>query len=1585
MSSKSPLLAVLKGLPVSLVICTAILFFIFPSARAQSYLTQVGDTTFRTTMPVELGYFDASTGNLHIEIPLGTWPQRGSHSFTAALVYDSRIWYINNHAWTPSNIPNSWAGWRLVTSPALGGSTAYRTTTGQCQCPDPPCAGHEYYYVYSNFTWTDPYGTVHAFPINTAKDRWGCYGDQSSDSEYANDSTGYLMAVTNYTTISSITTPDGTIVYPGYKDTNGNYFSTDSSGNVIDTLGRKPVTTTTNCNGVSSEICFTVLNSQGTTSTYTVTTQNVTLSSAFGENGISEWSGADTVWKSITLPDNTSYQFTYDTGGSGTYGELTGITLPTGGTISYGYATYFDAFGNANRWLNTRTSAGNTWTYVMMKDTTCASGYSYCQHTYVAEPNYDSVEYYFDSNLGSNGSWLATKITYYGSRQYEYSTTTWTSTSNYVQQLSTTSEYPDAGSPYPTKAIQYTYVSSVLPLISQVSEWNYFPYGGQPSTPDRTTKISYYMGRPQSVTVTNGAGNQTVAQTNVTYDAYGSNGLTTITGVVQHDDTFGGSFTARGNPTSISQLVSGSTFLNISSMTYDTTGQVLSVTDSNNNTTVLSYADNFYTDNGSNPPATYTSSLTNAYLTKVTQPIIGSETFGYYFGTGKQASSVDQNGADAYEHFVDLLDRITSSYGPALAAGRPWVTYSYNSNETVTDIYTGIVGPSNGCSVCRHDQRQFDSLGRISSQVLVSDPDGSTSIDTTYDSHGRVASISNPHRSGSNPTDGAESYTYDGFDRGTAITDQDSVNSVHEYFGQDAGSQGGTNTQLCSSSTYGIGYQALWIDEKGNKREVWTDGWGRLIEVDEPDTSGNLTSNTCYVYDLNNNLTEVIHGNETRNYSHDALSRVTSVSTPESGTINFYYTTAQAGYCSGDPKEVCRKTDAKGVTATYTWDALNRITQKSYSDSTPTVSYLYDQGTKQKSYMTGMSDGSGSTTWTFDLAGNILGEQRTISSIQKTISYTYNLDSSIASITYPSGHTVSYTYTGAQRPSSVVDSGGGVNYVLPPTSGPNYAPIGSLASAIFGKTGSFGGITEALTYNNRLQWNTVQASSSNGTLLNWQYCYYPLQSGVCPSTPSGINNDTVGTIFNNVDNGRTQTFTYDYLNRVSTGQSQATSGADCWGQNFGYDTYGNLLSVGVTKCSGGMLNVSVNSNNQITNSGFAYDANGNMTSQSGQSYAFDAEGRLTSAGGVTYTYDGRDLRVEKSNGTLYWRTFGGDVLAESDLQGNITNEYIFFDQRRIARRDSSGNVYYYFADDLGSTRIVSDSQGNKCFDADYTPFGQEIDFGTGCGQNYRFTGYEDDSESGFDYAVSRHYSPALGRFVQGDRLAGDDDNPQSLDRYSYVLNDPTNLTDPLGVCSPGTHPATTDDIKKLLSAAQKYANRGITYDPRAPGIVESNGKVESIDCSNLVNRIEEDAGFVAPNHANIASGAFFSTGGSPTAPSGYQVDPNGPQVGDVIAFKRPGHVAIVTGVEGGKVTQFFGSQSSTGPALFPRQPSINALPSFLKKVPNPGPEAFFQICVPNKGNGHGGGGGSGHGYYISVGESCGESGCYIWGFQYNYY
>jgi len=65
--------------------------------------------------------------------------------------------------------------------------------------------------------------------------------------------------------------------------------------------------------------------------------------------------------------------------------------------------------------------------------------------------------------------------------------------------------------------------------------------------------------------------------------------------------------------------------------------------------------------------------------------------------------------------------------------------------------------------------------------------------------------------------------------------------------------------------------------------------------------------------------------------------------------------------------------------------------------------------------------------------------------------------------------------------------------------------------------------------------------------------------------------------------------------------------------------------------------------------------------------------------------------------------------------------------------------------------------------------------------NYKFTGYERDPETNNDYAFARYYSPRLERFLSPDPVSGDITDPQTLNKYTYVRNNPTNLTDPSGL------------------------------------------------------------------------------------------------------------------------------------------------------------------------------------------------------------
>ena len=256
-----------------------------------------------------------------------------------------------------------------------------------------------------------------------------------------------------------------------------------------------------------------------------------------------------------------------------------------------------------------------------------------------------------------------------------------------------------------------------------------------------------------------------------------------------------------------------------------------------------------------------------------------------------------------------------------------------------------------------------------------------------------------------------------------------------------------------------------------------------------------------------------------------------------------------------------------------------------------------------------------------------------------------------------------------------------------------------------------------------------------------------------------------------------------------------------WGNSYVYDAWGNVLQKNITKCGAENLQVTADAHNWIhaSNIGspdYKYDAAGNMTFDATENVTltYDQENRITGAGGATYAYDSDGNRVIKSNGTsgtLYWYMTPG-IVAESDLSGNTTSEYVFFDGERVARRDGlngAGGVFYYFSDHLKTASVITDAAGNIKAESDYYPWGGELQFTNNDSNHYKFTGKERDTETGLDYFGARYYSSGLGRWVSADWSAKPQavpyahfGNPQSLNLYGYSNNNPTTFGDPDGHC-----------------------------------------------------------------------------------------------------------------------------------------------------------------------------------------------------------
>ncbi|HEU5413491.1 MAG TPA: RHS repeat-associated core domain-containing protein [Candidatus Angelobacter sp.] len=1295
--------------------------------------------------------------NVHFAIPVFSKPGRGTN-FDYILSLDSSVWTPVSISGVKSWQPDANWGWRAITEAATGYITRQRATI---QCPIDGTMPPRYYNTtqYYNFQYHDAFGVLHAGFTNIMG---GCPGDFDPSDTTSTDSSGLTLDTSS---TPKIITPWGTITAAPLDaglgsatktDRNGNQITTTSGSSFTDTLGMTALSVTGGPTAPPMVLTYTT--TTGTQASVTVNYSPKTVQTAFGCTGVSEYGPTPSVnlVSSITLPDGSSYSFDYEPT-PGVSGNVTGrinkITLRTGGTMTY---TYTDgnqgiecADGSTAGLSRTtmdgttdysRSGSGSAWTTTIL-DAMPTRNKTVVNFQVAGTPAnfYETHRTVYQGSTGTPPVLLQTDTCYNSAAEPNCSTTAialpiteikkYTILPNTQQSLTDTK----ITGPVPTEVDEYDFGTS--------------PHG----TLQRKTLFTYAVlgngigAMPQTITIQDGSGNQK-AQTTFGYD---ETAVTSTSGVPQHAAIIG----SRGNQTSVTQWVSSTSSL-VSHFTYDDTGNVLTSSDTAGNQTQFSYSDKF--SDGVNR-----SSL--AYVTQITLPNTGSPSVAhtvkkqYDANAGLLTESWDLNNNPATYTYDSMLRPLQINTPDG---GQTAYTYSSPANISATQKITA----SQTVSV----SIVLDGLGRSSQQEITSDPAGVTSTDFTYDPNGLLASISNPHRSISSPTDGISQFTYDALGRITAITEPDH-NSIQSTFSNN-----------CVTTT----------DEAAKQRKVCVDALGRTTAAFEPDATNALNWETDTSYDTLDNAVSITQkGGSTistdwrvRTFAFDGLSRLTQAIAPESGATNYFYTTSSGALCAGDVAQPCRETDARSITKTFTYDPLNRLTGKTYSDNTPAVSYLYDQTSfngltifNSNGLRTGMSDGSGSTAWSYDVMGRVLVRQQTISGVTKSIGYTYNFDGSIASMIYPSGRVYNYGYNNAGEITSLVDSVHGINFFT----GGQYAPPGLLAGGVHGAVTGWNAITLANTYNNRLQPTRFLATSPvPSTLLDLNYSY---------DQGSGKNNGSVVQIANGRDSTRSVQYTYDQLNRLG---SARTYSAATWGDSYTYDAWGNLLQKNVIQGAAENLALTVNNKNQVTT--FTYDSGGDVTSDGTVTMTYDAEGRMiTAVGGAvndTYTYDGDGRRVKKSDGTFYWVDDSFRPLSIGTSTA-LTKDFVFLGGQRIAFVSlSSGNPYYYLSDHLDSTAVIASGDGKAVqWEADYYPFGNQRQVFTSSVNNpYQFTGYEYDSDTGYDYAVVRFEAGRWSRFLSPDPFMGSmySTTPQTLNRYTYTGNNPVNFTDPLGlVCS----------------------------------------------------------------------------------------------------------------------------------------------------------------------------------------------------------
>lgn len=1452
-------------------------------------LTVTATSQVSTGTPV-MGSFSSgpdiiNLGNLnaHFAIPVLSKPGRGM-SLDYILSIDSSVWtpVLSGGTRSWQSDPN-W-GWRAITEAATG-YVSFQRNTVQCLLdpgteyvpPRPPRYAN--FPQFTNYQYHDAFGVNHTGFSNISG---GCAGDIDPSNTTSTDSAGLTLDTSSATII---TTPQGKVLNVPSGSANGAATVTDRNGNQIttttgstftDTLGMTALSVT---GGAPNPLVMTYTTSSGTPASVTVNYSTYTVQTAFGCSGVSEYGPTSiALASSVTLPDGSSYSFQYEaTPGApaNVTGRVKAITLRTGGTISYAYTGGSNGIvctdGSTSGLSRTtsdgttdysRSGSGSAWT------TTILDASSPRNQTIIKFQTAGNPANFYETNRvvnqGLSTALLTSDICYNAAVEPNCSTTALTLPITEVKRYTVL--------PNGNQSLKDTTLNS-FGLTTGVDEYD---FGAAPHGIFlRKSLIAYaslgsgIIGLPSSVTIQDGAGNQKARQT----FGYDETAVTPTSGVPQH-----ASITAsRGNQTTLTQWVSATAPALNTIFTYDDTGNMLTSTDPAGNQTLYSYQDSF--SDGANR-------FSLAYLTQVTQPSTGSPAVAhttktqYEANTGLVTATWDLNNNQT-TYTYDVLSRPLQTNFPD--GGQVANTYGSATSVTRSDKISASQAVST--------TTLFDGLGRISRQQLTSDPAGTTTTEATYNSNGLLASVSNPHRSTSNPTDGVTSATYDALGRITILTRPD-ANTVQATFQNN-----------CVTST----------DEATKQRKSCIDGLGRITAAFEPDSTGALNWETDSIYDPLDNPTSITQKGGTadsaqwrvRSFAYDGLSRLTQATAPESGTTNYYYVTSGGALCSGDTSKQCRITDARAITTTLNYDAVARLTGKTYSDTTPAVSYSYDQTsfngltiTNGNGLRTGMTDGSGLTAWSYDNMGRVLNRKQTIAGVTNSIGHTYNVDGSIASMTYPSGRVYTYGYNNAGQTVSLVDSVHAINFF---TAG-SYAPPGLLTGGVYGAVTGWNAINWANTFNNRLQPTRLHATSPvPSTLLDLTYSY---------DQGSGKNNGNVVQIVNGRDSSRTVSYTYDQVNRLSSAQTATT-----WGNSYVYDAWGDLLQKNVIRGTAESMTLTFNNKNQVSTPAFTYDGAGNVTWDTVNAMKYDAESRMTPVSGATYTYDGDGRRVQKSDGTLYWVDDSFEPLSVGTTSG-ITQDYIFLNGKRIAFVPlSSGNPYYYLSDHLGSDTVVASGDGKTIqWEADYFPFGALRTVITNLVNNpYQFTGYEYDSGTGYNYAVARFEAGRWGSFLSADAYLGSEDvnNPQSLNRYSYVLNNPTNFVDPLGLIARCTYGGTYPDCDPAPSDSGGANGGGGKHQPLQDGTGGGGGTPPAKDKKgltkeqaacvqneiNYLNRFRDDT-FRAQNNTYLRNMALgFGAGAWRGATVGFVGSEavGGLETGGLIGI--PG--AIVGGIVGG--------------------------------------------------------------------------------------
>jgi len=695
-----------------------------------------------------------------------------------------------------------------------------------------------------------------------------------------------------------------------------------------------------------------------------------------------------------------------------------------------------------------------------------------------------------------------------------------------------------------------------------------------------------------------------------------------------------------------------------------------------------------------------------------------TSSISYDMNTGLVATTTDPNNQPTYFSYnpdtlrtdqVDFTDggQISFDYSDALTADSAGRYHSHLVATTKLDSTRNI-----------QNKTYFDGRDEVTQTFFgYTSANGWSVMDTEFDSMGRPYRTSNPYYCTSNygtcSINPSGIWTTRTFDRLGRIT------QVTMPRGDDA------NPSLTTTVQNTFEGDVITItDQAGKQRRQIIDALGRLIRLDEPNSSGSLgtvsspNQATSYMYDALNNLVKITQGSQNRYFKYDSLSRMIRERQVEHSTNSAYnLSDPLTGNSSWSRKFeynshglLTRSSDARGVQADFSYDVLNRPTLIDYSDSTPDVRYYYDSQALPSgapSYSKGSSNGrliailygsSSSITGTYfgyDVVGRVNVQKQVTGSNTYSLGYTYNLAGLLATQTYPTNRVLTHSYDDAGRLSQIND--GTTTFA----SSLSYAPSGAMLSETWGN-----GAVRSIAYNNALQVSQVKLkqSSAGSELQRYDYLYGQVTQSN-GSVDKSKNTGQIARIDGIIDGSSTkeweQRYSYDELGRLSIASEyqQGTGSTPSWKQEFSYDRFGNRFQSGAGNTGVPFTTVLSSDIDAATNrfistgaTPITYDAAGNITQDrkfrldpqgDGMNYTYDANGRQITAAGTdeigtqSSVYDGAGQRVQTS-GNNVTRQMVYDIFGQlvADYKGSLLErENIYRNEQLLAVYDAASNCY----------------------------------------------------------------------------------------------------------------------------------------------------------------------------------------------------------------------------------------------------------------------------------------------------------------------